>query len=101
LLKLGRSLAFPLGFVQQFICQSLAIARAAGEATPLLFTALFSFYFPSGVMELTSSLSVLIYNFATSPYADQQAPAWAASLILMGMVLITSIIARYFSRASR
>ncbi|MGF1535590.1 MAG: phosphate ABC transporter permease PstA [Elainellaceae cyanobacterium] len=74
---------------------SLAIARAAGEAAPLLFTALFSFYYPSGLWEPTASLAVMVYNFATSPYPDQQAIAWAASLVLVLLVLLSSITVRW------
>ncbi|MGF1512953.1 MAG: phosphate ABC transporter permease PstA [Elainellaceae cyanobacterium] len=74
---------------------SLAIARAAGEAAPLLFTALFSFYYSSGLREPTASLAVMIYNFATSPFPDQQAIAWAASLMLVLLVLISSIAVRW------
>ncbi|MFM9157739.1 MAG: phosphate ABC transporter, permease protein PstA, partial [Dolichospermum sp.] len=45
-----------------------------------------------------SSLSVIVYNFDTSPYKSWQSLAWAASLILLLMVLITSIIARWVTR---
>lgn len=78
---------------------SLAIARASGEAAPLLFTALFSFYYPSGVLQPTPSLAVMIFNFATSPYPDQQAIAWAASLVLVLLVLISSLLVRWVTRS--
>lgn len=77
---------------------SLAIARAAGEAAPLLFTALFSFFYPSGLLEPTPSLAVMIYNFATSPYPGQQAIAWAASLVLVLLVLASSLLVRWATR---
>lgn len=76
---------------------TLAIARAAGETAPLLFTALFTQFginWSSGLVEPTASLSVLIYNFATVPFKNQQELAWAASFILVVMVLITSTLAR-------
>lgn len=76
---------------------TLAIARAAGETAPLLFTALFTQFginWNSGLLEPTASLSVLIYNFATVPFKNQQELAWAASFILVLLVLITSMIAR-------
>ncbi|MDM3847602.1 MAG: phosphate ABC transporter permease PstA [Aphanizomenon gracile PMC638.10] len=76
----------------------LAIARAAGETAPLLFTALFSSFWPDSILKPTASLAVLVYNFATSPYQTWQSLAWAASLILVFMVLITSIIARWVTR---
>ncbi len=74
---------------------TLSIARAAGETAPLLFTALFSQFWPSGVFQPTASLAVLVYNFAISPFRNWQSLAWAASLILVLMVLLTSIIARW------
>jgi phosphate transport system permease protein len=80
---------------------TLSIARAAGETAPLLFTALFSqFYLPiseegvGALKEPAASLAVLVYNFATRPYENQKELAWAASLILVLLVLATSIIAR-------
>jgi phosphate transport system permease protein len=74
---------------------SLAIARASGETAPLLFTALFSQFWPDGLLEPTPSLAVLVYNFAISPFANWQSLAWAGSLVLVLMVLITSIFARW------
>jgi len=87
---------------------TLAVARAAGETAPLIFTALFSFYSPwfrNGSLDIdicspTASLSVLVYNFATSPFSDQQELAWAASLLLVALVLLTSVISRWATRKS-
>ncbi len=80
----------------------LGIARAAGETAPLVFTSLFSFFWVrfslDGVWSATPSLAVLVYNFATSPFAAQQELAWAAALVLVSMVLITSILARFATR---
>ena len=73
---------------------TLAVARAAGETAPLLFTALFNQYYNRSLFEPTASLAVLIYNFATVPFKNQQHLAWAASLILVLLVLLTSVIAR-------
>ncbi|MBD2298267.1 phosphate ABC transporter permease PstA [Nostoc sp. FACHB-87] len=77
---------------------TLAIARAAGETAPLLFTALFSTFWPNSLFKPTASLAVLVFNFAISPFKNWQSLAWAASLILVLMVLITSIIARWATR---
>lgn len=76
----------------------LAVARAAGETAPLLFTALSSRNWPTGLFSPTPSLSVLIYNYASSPYPDQIQLAWTASLVLVGMVLLTSILTRLVIR---
>src|SRR6185295_14089450 len=81
----------------------LAIARGAGETAPLLFTALFSNYWPVhnghlNVMQPTASLAVLIYNFAGMPFKNQVELAWAAALVLVMLVLITNLIGQAFSR---
>ncbi|KGF73019.1 phosphate ABC transporter permease [Neosynechococcus sphagnicola sy1] len=73
----------------------LAISRAAGETAPLIFTALFTQFWPRSILEPTPSLSVLIYNFATVPFKNQQALAWSASLVLIVLVLFTSVISRW------
>ncbi len=81
----------------------LAIARAAGETAPLIFTALFSFYWfeaPTSILEPIASLSVLIYNFALEPYEAQNQLAWAASLILVSIILIMNIITKLWARKS-
>jgi len=72
----------------------LAVAGAAGESAPLLFTALFSNYFLSDLMEPTASLSILIYNFSAMPFENQIELAWAASLVLVLIVLVFNILAR-------
>jgi len=81
----------------------LAVARAAGETAPLLFTALFSNYWlTSGghfnLMQPTASLAVLIYNFSGMPFKNQVELAWAAALVLVVLVLITNLIGQSFSR---
>lgn len=77
---------------------TLAIARAAGETAPLIFTALYSNFWPKGLTEPIATLSVLVYNFATVPFKPQQQLAWACSLLLVFMILSTSIIARLVTR---
>jgi phosphate transport system permease protein len=77
---------------------TLAIARAAGETAPLIFTALSTQFWPNSLSQPTPSLSVLVFNFATVPFKNQQELAWAASLILVLLVLVTSIISRFALR---
>ncbi|MBC6423637.1 MAG: phosphate ABC transporter permease PstA [Hormoscilla sp. SP5CHS1] len=77
---------------------TLAVARAAGETAPLIFTALNSNFWPRGLMAPTPSLSVLVYNFATSFDAKLQELAWAASLVLVFLVLLTSVLSRWATR---
>ncbi|WP_036482032.1 phosphate ABC transporter permease PstA [Myxosarcina sp. GI1] len=76
---------------------TLAVARAAGETAPLLFTALFTQFWPNWdnlLVEPTASLSVLVYNFAIVPFQNQQELAWAAAFILVLLVLVTSVVSR-------
>jgi phosphate transport system permease protein len=72
----------------------LAVAGAAGESAPLLFTALFSNYYLSSLTEPTASLSILIYNFSAMPFENQIELAWTASLVLVLIVLVFNILAR-------
>jgi phosphate transport system permease protein len=80
----------------------LAVARAAGETAPLLFTALFSNYWlwshgHTTLMQPTASLAVLIYNFAGMPFRNQVELAWAAALVLVLLVLAFNIIGQSLS----
>jgi phosphate transport system permease protein len=77
----------------------LALARGAGETAPLLFTMTFSDYWPSRhLMEPTASLAVLIFNFSKSPFQNQKEFAWAASLVLVFMVLVLTLGGQAMSR---
>jgi hypothetical protein len=74
----------------------LAIARAAGETAPLIFTALFFDYWPHApFVEPTASLPVLIYNFSAVPYPEQIKIAWTASLVLVVFVLIANLAGQF------
>jgi phosphate transport system permease protein len=76
----------------------LAVARAAGETAPLLFTALYSQYLVQNLNQNTASLAVLIFNYATSYATDLQGKAWAASLVLLLLALGVSILVRGLTR---
>ena len=79
----------------------LAIARAAGETAPLIFTALFSPFWSEGidgVFNPIATLSVLIYNFAIMPYEAQNELAWAASFVLVVFILALNLFARWLGR---
>jgi phosphate transport system permease protein len=76
----------------------LAVARAAGETAPLIFTALFSQYWLQSLSEPTASLSVLIYNFSTLPFPHQVQLAWTASLVLVILVTIANVSAQIVFR---
>lgn len=77
----------------------LALARAAGETAPLLFTAFGNTYWNLSANQPTEALSLQIYQYAISPYDDWHAKAWASSLVLVLMVLILSIIVRVVTAA--
>jgi len=79
---------------------TLAVARAAGETASLIFTVLFSNFWPRSIFEPIATLSVLVFNFAVVPFAPQQELAWAGALILVFLVLMTSIAARLITRKS-
>jgi len=116
--KITRDAAYGMGCTRtQVICKvmlptampgiltgvMLAVARAAGETAPLLFTALFSSYWPltGGVphlMQPTASLAVLIYNFSGMPFDNQIELAWAASLVLVLLVLSINILSRWIGQ---
>jgi phosphate transport system permease protein len=72
----------------------LAFARVAGETAPLLFTALGNRFWSPGWNQPTASLPVAIFNYAVSPYEDWHRQAWAAGLVLLGLILVINIVAR-------
>jgi phosphate transport system permease protein len=77
----------------------LGVARVTGESAPLLFTALFSNYWLTSLREPTASLAILIYNFSSMPFDNQIELAWAASLVLVLLVLVFNICSRIVGRS--
>jgi phosphate transport system permease protein len=73
----------------------LALARVAGETAPLLFTAFSNRYWSQGWGQPIASLPVMIYTYAIAPYADWHRQAWAAGLVLLGLVLLSNLGARF------
>ena len=76
----------------------LAVARVAGETAPLLFTALGSQYLSFNVQQPMAALPLMVFTYATGPYEDWHRMAWAASLVLLLVVLVLSISARVATR---
>jgi phosphate transport system permease protein len=72
----------------------LALARVAGETAPLLFTAFGNRFWSPGWGQPIASLPVMIFTYAVGPYDDWHEQAWAAGLVLLGLVLLTNIIVR-------
>ncbi len=80
----------------------LSIARISGETAPLLFTAMNNVYWMHSLKEPMANLTVTIFNYAMSPYADWKSQAWGASLLIMGGVLFLNLMARLtFRRRNR
>jgi phosphate transport system permease protein len=105
------ALGLPRAYVIRHVCYRaaragiitgmlLAIARISGETAPLLFTSLNNQFFSVNLNAPISSLPVVIFQFALSPYADWQKLAWIGALIITFAVLALSIVARALS-ASR
>ncbi len=76
----------------------VGIARVAGETAPLLFTALGNLNFSLAVGQPMQTLSLQIYVYATGPFDEWHRLAWASALVLMGLVLVISLAARWVTR---
>ena len=76
----------------------LAIARISGETAPLLFTALNSRFYNYFYDQPMASLTVQIYNYATGPFDVEHDMAWAATLILITLILAINILVRFLTR---
>jgi phosphate transport system permease protein len=76
----------------------VAIARIAGETAPLLFTSFGNNFWSTSLAEPIAALPHQIFKYAGSPYPQWEAHAWAGSLVLIGLILIISLIARFATR---
>lgn len=74
----------------------MAIARVMGETAPLLFTSLNNVYWSISLTKPIGSLTVTIFNYATSPYDDWRHMAYASALVLAFIILLLNIIARIY-----
>ena len=79
----------------------LALARVAGETAPLLFTAFSNRFWSPGWNQPIASLPVMIYTYAIAPYDDWHRQAWAAGLVLLGLVLVSNLGARFILARSK
>ncbi|HUN59121.1 MAG TPA: phosphate ABC transporter permease PstA [Candidatus Binataceae bacterium] len=78
----------------------LAVARVAGETAPLLFTAFGNRFWSASLFRPISSLTVQVYTYAISPFADWQRQAWAGALVLTAIVLALELGVRSFTRGN-
>jgi phosphate transport system permease protein len=79
----------------------LSIARVAGETAPLLFTAFGNPFINLNILKPMSSIPLIIFNYAISPYDDWHRLAWGASLVLIVLILFLNIITKIFERKWR
>lgn len=77
----------------------VGVARIAGETAPLLFTALGNLNFTTSVLEPMQTLSLQIFTYGTGPFDEWHRLAWAAALVLMGLVLLLALAARWVLRS--
>jgi len=77
----------------------LAIARAAGETAPLLFTALGNRFWSTAIGQPIASLTVFIYDYAKAPFEDWNRQAWAAGFVLIALIFVLSLIFRFVTRS--
>jgi phosphate transport system permease protein len=76
----------------------LGIARIAGETAPLLFTAFGSPFMSTNIFKPVSSLPLLVFNYATSPYPEWHALAWGACFVLIVFILFLNLLAKVVTR---
>jgi phosphate transport system permease protein len=76
----------------------LAVARVCGETAPLLFTAYNNRFYSENLLHPTSSLQVQIFTYTMTPNDDWHAQAWAAALVLVGIVVVLNLVARRLLR---
>ena len=77
----------------------VAVARIAGETAPLLFTAFGNQFWSTSVSQPISALPLQIFTYAISPYDEWHALAWAGALVLLGLVLAISLVAKFATRS--
>ena len=79
----------------------LAVARAAGETAPLLFTALGNRFWSLRMDQPIATLPVFIYDYAKAPYTDWNRQAWTGALVLVLIVTVISLLLRITVRRVR
>jgi phosphate transport system permease protein len=79
----------------------LAMARIVGETAPLLFTALGNQFWQTGLDQPIAAVPLQVFNYAISPYEDWHDKAWAGAVVLIGMVFLISVGARYLTRVKK
>jgi phosphate transport system permease protein len=91
---------FPAAFKGIFTGIFLSIARATGETAPLLFTALGNRFWSTRLDQPMASMPQFIYDYAKAPFDDWNRQAWAASFVLIALVLLLNVLFRIVTRKS-
>ncbi|HVO10454.1 MAG TPA: phosphate ABC transporter permease PstA [Vicinamibacteria bacterium] len=99
--KTSLRIVLPTAFAGILTATLLAVARAAGETAPLLFTSLNNQYWNFRADQPTGSLTVQIFNYAISPYEEWHQKAWTAALVLLLLVGALNLLARALTRDRR
>jgi phosphate transport system permease protein len=76
----------------------IALARIAGETAPLLFTAFGNQFWSTSINKPIAALPLQIFTYAISPYDDWHRLAWAGALVLIALILVISLVARFATR---
>ena len=88
----------PMGLSGILSGSLLSIARVAGETAPLLFTAFGNPFINTNILKPMSSLPLLIYNYASSPYDEWHKLAWGASFVLVMLILFLNMVTKILER---
>ena len=99
--KVTQSVVLPAARAGIATACMLAVARAAGETAPLLFTALGNRFWSVALDKPIASLPVFIYDYARAPYDDWNRQAWTGALVLVLLVALVSVLLRITSRRVR
>jgi phosphate transport system permease protein len=95
--KASASVVLPAAFNGVLTGLMLAIARAAGEAAPMLFTAFGNPFMNTDINQPIATLPHMIFTYAIAPYQDWHAKAWGTALVLIAIILLLNILARLFA----
>jgi len=92
--KVTQQVVIPAARAGIVTASMLAVARAAGETAPLLFTALGNRFWSTALTKPIASLPVFVFDYARAPYDDWNRQAWTGALVLVMMVTGISAVLR-------
>jgi len=92
--KVTQQVVIPAAGAGIVTASMLAVARAAGETAPLLFTALGNRFWSTSLDKPIASLPVMVFDYARAPYDDWNRQAWTGALVLVMIVTVISAVLR-------